>query len=50
MAAVLAAVIAAPVWHYWLGAVLALATVGMVIAIVVGFLRKVESPRYPKEE
>jgi hypothetical protein len=41
---------AAPVWHYWLGAVLAIASVLTVVAVVAGYLRKVESTRYPKGE
>jgi hypothetical protein len=41
---------AAPVWHYWLGAVLAIAAVVTVVALVAAYLKKVESTRYPKGE
>jgi hypothetical protein len=38
----------AVVWHYWIGAALALAGVLLVIATAVGYFQKVERPRYPK--
>jgi hypothetical protein len=41
---------AAPVWHYWIGAVLAIATILTIVAMIVGYLKKVESTRYPKGE
>jgi len=38
----------AVVWHYWIGAVLVAAAVLTVGALAVGYLRTVESTRYPK--
>ncbi len=38
----------AVVWHYWLGFFLAIGSVLTVIAVAVGYLTKVENPRYPK--
>jgi hypothetical protein len=39
---------AAEVWHYWIGVVIAVATVLTVLALVVGYLVRVVSPQYPK--
>lgn len=39
--------IAAYVWHYWLGLVLLLAGVGAVLQAVVGYIIKVNASRYP---
>ncbi|MEY3805587.1 MAG: hypothetical protein RIR69_399 [Actinomycetota bacterium] len=39
--------IAAYVWHYWLGLVLLIAGVGAVIQGIVGYYIKVSSTRYP---
>lgn len=41
-------VFAAPVWHYWIGVVLALGGVLTVVALVVGYLVKVQAPQYPR--
>jgi hypothetical protein len=38
----------AVVWHYWIGAVLSVAVVLTIVALVGGYLRNVESTRYPK--
>ncbi len=38
----------AVIWHYWLGAVLSVAVILTVVALVAGYLRNVESTRYPK--
>jgi amino acid permease len=43
-----AMVFAAEVWHYWLGWAIALGSVLTVIALVIGYLVRVEAPRYPK--
>ena len=40
---------AAPTWTYWVGVPLAIAGVLLVVATVVGYLRKVEAPRYPRD-
>lgn len=39
--------VAAYVWHYWVGLVLLLAGIGAVLQGVVGYLMKVSSSRYP---
>ncbi len=38
---------AAVLWHWWLAPVLVVAGVGMIIAIIVGYLKQVSSTRYP---
>ena len=45
LAAILAA---APVWHYWIGLVLLLATGLLLLAVIVGYLVRVQAPQYPK--
>ena len=40
-------VLAAQVWHYWIGVVLAIAAILTVVALVVGYLVKVERPAVP---
>jgi hypothetical protein len=39
----------AMVWHYWIGVALMLGAVGTLGALAVGYLKKVESIRYPKK-
>lgn len=39
--------LAAYVWHYWLGLFLLIASVGAVLQSVVGYLAKVTATRYP---
>lgn len=41
--------LAAMVWHYWIGAVLAISAVAGAVALVAGYFKTVESTRYPKE-
>jgi hypothetical protein len=41
-------VLAAEIWHYWIGVSLVLATIAVVVAIVIAYLVKVERPRYPR--
>lgn len=36
------------IWHYWVGVAIALGALATVAALVVGYLRSVESTRYPK--
>jgi cell division protein FtsW (lipid II flippase) len=36
------------VWHYWVGLVLLVAAILSVLAMVAGYLRKVETLRHPK--
>jgi hypothetical protein len=40
--------LAAEVWHYWIGVAIAAATILTVLALVVGYLVKVVAPQYPK--
>lgn len=40
-------VLAAVVWHFWIGVALAIPAVLMVIATVIGYLTKVVAPKYP---
>lgn len=40
-------VLGAFVWHWWIGLILTLAAVVTVIALVAGYLAKVQAPRYP---
>jgi hypothetical protein len=48
MLAGMSSVVASQVWHFWIApAVVALAVV-LVIATVIGYLKKVVSPKYPK--
>jgi hypothetical protein len=37
------------VWHYWIGVAVALGAVATVAALAAGYLRNVESPRFPRE-
>lgn len=45
--ATISPMIAAYVWHYWLGLVLLLAGIGAVLQGVVGYITKVSASRYP---
>ncbi len=40
----------AVVWHWWIGFFLAIGAVLAVLGVIVGYLMKVESPRYPKKD
>jgi hypothetical protein len=39
--------LAAEIWHWWIGVVLLAAGVGSVLALVGGYLKSVSSQRYP---
>jgi formate-dependent nitrite reductase membrane component NrfD len=41
--------LAAEVWHWWIGIVLLIAGVGSVAALVAGYLKNVSSQRYPSK-
>ena len=41
-------VLAAEVWHYWIGWAIAIGAVLTTIALVIGYLVKVQGPQYPK--
>ena len=40
----------AVIWHFWIGLFLAIGSLGAIIAVIVGYVVKVESPRYPKKQ
>ncbi|MDP8976644.1 MAG: hypothetical protein M3N28_09845 [Actinomycetota bacterium] len=42
--------LSAEVWHYWLSFVIFGAAVAAVIATIVGYLAKVTSNKYPKQQ
>ncbi|MGI8663111.1 MAG: hypothetical protein ACR2LQ_07850 [Acidimicrobiales bacterium] len=42
-------VLSAVVWHWWLGVFLFLASLGILVATLVGYLVKVQAPKYPKK-
>lgn len=37
------------VWHYWLAVALAIPAVLMVLLTIIGYVRKVVMPRYPRQ-
>ncbi len=39
----------AVVWHFWLGFFLAIGAVMTLVAVAVGYVVRVEMPRYPKK-
>jgi hypothetical protein len=41
-------IVAAEVWHYWIGVSLAAGALLAVVAAVIGYLAKVQSPKYPR--
>jgi hypothetical protein len=43
-----AMLLAAEVWHFWVGVAVAAATILTVLALVVGYLVKVVAPQYPR--
>ena len=45
----LAPVLAAKVWHYWIAVPLAGGAVLAVIATIAGYLKKVQSLKYPRQ-
>ena len=38
----------AVIWHYWIGLVFFFLSIGVVLGVIVGYLVKVESLKYPK--
>ena len=40
--------LAAQVWHYWLGWAMAIGAVLTLIALIIGYLVRVQGPQYPK--
>lgn len=41
-------VLAAQVWHFWIGVVLVFATILVVLALAAGYVVKVQRPQYPR--
>jgi hypothetical protein len=39
----------AVVWHYWIGVALAIPAILLTIATIIGYVRKVVMPRYPRQ-
>lgn len=39
--------LAANIWHWWIGVVLTLALVGLVVMLVAGYLKSVTAKQYP---
>ena len=39
--------LAANIWHWWIGVVLTVVAVGTVLMLVVGYLKQVTAQRYP---
>ena len=37
----------AVVWHYWLGLVLLIASLGLIVQTVLGYVAKVSATKYP---
>jgi formate-dependent nitrite reductase membrane component NrfD len=35
------------IWHFWIGVILTLASVGAVLAVIAGYLKSVTAQRYP---
>jgi hypothetical protein len=40
--------LAAQIWHYWIGVALVGGSVLTLLALIVGYLAKVQAPQYPK--
>jgi hypothetical protein len=45
--ATLTGMLAAYIWHWWIGLIMLLAGVGAFVALTVGYLKQVSSQRYP---
>jgi hypothetical protein len=41
--------LAAEIWHWWIGVVLLIASIGAVVGLVGSYLRQVSSQRYPSK-
>jgi hypothetical protein len=41
-------VLAAQIWHFWIGVVLAISSILVVLALVVGYVVKIERPQFPR--
>lgn len=38
----------AVIWHFWIGLVFFVLSLVVVVAVIVGYLVRVQSPKYPK--
>jgi uncharacterized integral membrane protein len=38
---------AANVWHWWIGVILLISSIGAVLSVVAGYVAKVSATRYP---
>jgi len=45
--ATLADMLAANIWHWWIGVILTVATLLAVVAVLAGYLKSVTAQRYP---
>ena len=41
-------VLAAKVWHYWISIPLVVGSIGLLLALLVGYIVRVVAPRYPR--
>jgi hypothetical protein len=48
MLATLTGMLAAYIWHWWIGLIMLLAGVGATIGLIGGYLKQVSSQRYPQ--
>jgi hypothetical protein len=39
----------AVVWHYWIAVALTIPAIGLVVAVIIGYLYKVKMPQYPRK-
>lgn len=37
------------VWHFWIAPILVLTVIVILVATLIGYLRKVAAPRYPRD-
>ncbi len=43
------ALLAGVIWHWWISVVLVIGSAALVLATVVGYVRKVILPKYPRK-
>ncbi len=39
----------AVVWHFWMGLLLGVGAIGLLAAVIAGYIIKVQAPQYPKK-
>jgi hypothetical protein len=42
--------LAAPVWHYWIGVAIFIPVMAITVGFVAMFLRKTQSPKYGRDD